>query len=372
VGEPIKVLHVLEAVEGGTARHLRDLVMYGEGAQHAVAVPRERHGHFTDFDALEDIRGVAAHTLHVDMRRSPASWRNPVAVARIAAFARRWGPDVIHGHSSIGGVAARIIGAARPRTAVVWTPNGVLTDRVTTTIERTLARLTDKIIAVSDSEAELLRELSIGTADQLAVIPNGIELHPTVASSPSLRELCGIPTDAPIIGSIARLSAQKGIDTLVESARIVFDRQSTAWFVLIGSGDLGHVARDAAARMPRFAWLDGLPQARGVLDQFSLFVLLSRYEGMPYALMEAMAAGLPCVVTDAVGNRDIVTDEETGLLVPVDAPGTAAEAVLRFLSDDALRAKLGAAAQDRAREFDAAIMAERTVGLYRDCLAAKG
>jgi glycosyltransferase involved in cell wall biosynthesis len=370
VSRPLRVLHVVEAVEGGVIRHVRDLVTYGQGATHAVAMPRERHGYFTDRGALAEIETAASHTEYVNLRRSSTSWRNPVAVSAIARFARAWAPDVVHGHSSIGGVAARLIGRHRDR-ATVWTPNGVMTRRSTVLIERGLARMTDRIIAVSASEAGLLRDLSIGSANQIAVIPNGIDLHPDISNPPSLRDLCGIPTDAQIVGCIARLSPQKGIDTFIAAARSVLAHVPSAWFVLIGSGDLAPLARDAADTVPRFSWIDGLADARAVQPQLAAFALLSRYEGLPYVLMEAMAAGTPCVATEAIGNRDIIDDGASGLLVPIDDSQAAADALIRVLRDDALRARLGEGALKRARDFDAATMADRTVALYQECVGAR-
>lgn len=368
---PIKVLHVLESVEGGVVRHVSDLVKYGDGATHAVALPRERHGYFTDHAAVAAIGAAAAQTRFVDMRRSITSWRNPAAVAKIARFASAWSPDVIHGHSSIGGVAARLIGAARPTSAVVWTPHAIAPQRAALAIERALSRITDRVVAVSSSEASLLTTLSIASGEQLVVIPNGIELDPVIADPPSLHELCGAPPEAPLVGCVARLSEQKGIDTLIQAARLVFERHPSVWFVMIGAGDLAPLVRDAAASMPRFAWIDGLPQARGVLDQLSMFVLLSRYEGLPYALMEAMAAGLPCVVTDVVGNQELVADGETGVLVPAEDAEAAADGVLRLLADDAARGTLGSAARSYAARFDVAVMAQQTVAMYRDAIAKR-
>jgi glycosyltransferase involved in cell wall biosynthesis len=370
MSEPIKVLHVVEAVEGGVVRHVRDLVTFGTGASHAVAMPKERHGYFTDFAALAEIEAAVDHTLYVDMRRSVASPRNPAAVRRIARFADSWSPDVVHGHATIGGVAARLVATRRRDRVAVWTPNGVLAQRAAVLIERGLARLTDRIIAVSSSEAHLLRELSIATAKQLAVIPNGIDLDPASVDPPSLHELCGIPAGSQIVGCIARLSEQKGIDTFIATARIVLERVPAAWFVLIGSGDLAPLARDAEQTLSRFSWIDGLAGAGAVQAQLSVFALLSRYEGLPYVLMEAAAAGTPCVVTDAVGNRDIIANEASGLLVPIDDAAAAADAIVRVLTDGALHARLSKGAKARAQSFDARTMARQTVALYEDSVRA--
>jgi hypothetical protein len=148
----MKVLHVLEAVEGGTIRHLTYVAGY-VNAEHHVVVPPERIGGLTDTTAFAAMESAGA-TLHfVPMRRSPTHPSNTAAILRLRRLIARNRPDVVHGHSSIGGALARVAatgsGAGR-----VYTPNGLLPSRGAMTLERTLGRVTDVLIASSRSEAD--------------------------------------------------------------------------------------------------------------------------------------------------------------------------------------------------------------------------
>jgi hypothetical protein len=114
-----RVLHVVEAIEAGVARHVRDVVCRVD-AEHIVVLPPERVGGFTDTPAVEAMVEAGAEIHVVPMRRSAADPRNIVAVPRIRGVIRRARPHVVHGHASIGGAAARIAatgsGAATRRT----------------------------------------------------------------------------------------------------------------------------------------------------------------------------------------------------------------------------------------------------------------
>lgn len=311
----VRVLHVLEALTGGTSRHVADIVANAHATEHVVVVPPERIGDVTDHRAVEQIRD-AGGTVHViDMRRMPVHPANATALVAVLRLVKRERIDVLHGHSSIGGVLARVA-ARRHGRPVVWTPNGVMTSRPVVTVERRLARRTEAIVAVSPSEAALLTRLGIARAGQLVMIPNAIDITPA-ADGTDLRALAGIPAGAKIVGSIARLVPQKAPLDYVEVCRLVSESRPDVHFVLIGDGKLAPEVDAAIARWDRtgrFHRLRALPNAARVLGQLDAFVLTSRYEGAPYAALEAMREGAPMVLTRVVGSADLVSDGETGLL----------------------------------------------------------
>jgi len=358
-----RVVHVLEAVEGGTARHVTDLVTHATGVDHVVVVPAERVGGYTDRTAVPAMRAAGADVRIVDMRRSVTASQNVRALAAVAGLVRELRPDVIHGHSSIGGVVARLAARRVRGLRCVWTPNGVLESRAVVAIERGLARLTDRIIAVSPSERDLLARLRIGRPGQVVVIPNGIELIEP-STTPDLRRLCGVPPATPLVGCVGRLAPQKGIDTFLSACRRVADDVPDAHFLLIADGPLAPMVRERTAGWDRLTWLTGLPDARRVLGQLDVFALLSRYEGAPYTPVEAMWAGAPVVLTDVVGNRDAV-DSRSGVLVPPEDPAAAAAAITRLLRHpDAAQVAGG---RRRVEEhFDIRKVAQATADLYEE------
>jgi len=361
----VRVVHVIEAIEAGVARHVSDIVRLVD-AHHHVVVPPQRTGGFTDHRALAGMREAGADIHLTEMRRSPLDRRNVAAMRAVRKLVASVEPDVVHGHAAIGGAVARIAatgsGAAR-----VYTPNGLLPNRAAIGAERALGRLTDRFIAVSASEAEFAVARRLVPRVRIEVIANGIDLRPPAPSPIDLRSRLGVDPAVPLVGSIGRLAGQKDPATFVAACGLMA-RSSQARFVLIGDGPLREeveAAAEAAGLAGRFLLIPGLEEAASVIPQFDAFVLTSRYEAGPYAPLEAMRAGTPVVVTDVAGNRDAVRAGETGLLV---APGSAeavASAVLRLLGETALGARLTAAArEDLAARFDVTRMAERTGRMY--------
>lgn len=363
----VRVVHVLEAVATGCTRHLVDLVGSTEGIEHVVVCPRERRGDVTDWAAFDALRSAGAEIVHVDMRRSTTSGTNVLAVARVARIVRRRRPDVVHGHSSIGGVVARL-GALGAAARTVYTPHGLAPGRTATTVERLLRVGTDVLVAVSPSEAELVARLGLVPGERVRVVPNGIAVEAPAPAS--LRSVLGVDGDVPLVGFVGRLAAQKAPEVFVAAARRAAASVPGAVFVLVGDGPLA--PRVDAVAAPNVRRVPHLPGASAYLGDLDVLVQPSRYEGAPYVPLEAMRAGVPVVATDVTGNRDVVVDGSTGLLVPVDDPAALAEAIVRLLLDPDLRRALGAAGRrDQAERFDLAAMGRSYTDLYR-ALGAEG
>jgi glycosyltransferase involved in cell wall biosynthesis len=359
------VLHVLEAIESGCARHVVDLVRHVEGVDHHVAVPRERVGGVTDRAAFADVEAAGGHVHLVEMRRSPPHPRNAAAAVVLARLARRVGAGVVHGHSSIGGALARASATAvgLPR---VYTPNGLAAGWGPTQLERLLGRVTHRLVAVSASEGEeVLRRRLIPEA-RLVIIPNGIDVAP-VAPRP-LRPLLGVAPGTPLVGTLGRLSWQKAPEVFVQACARIAVACPGAEFVLIGDGPdrpAFRAAVDGTGLGEVFHWLPVLPDAAAHLHDLDVFCLASRFEGGPYAPLEAIRAGVPVVLSDVVGNRDVVEPGRSGLLVPPDDPPALAQAVIELLRDAACRQRYAAAAGERLRgEFDVRRMGQAHAGLY--------
>jgi len=377
------VVHVLEALEGGTARHVSDLVTHVAGIEHHVAVPPSRVGGVTAMEAVGEMEAAGASIHRIDMRRLPLSPRNATALWELGSLIRRVRPDVVHGHSSAGGALARLAAAAagagragdagRPRR--IYTPNGVYPGAPAAAAERGFGPLTDRLVAVSESEARLVATRAIVPEERMVVIRNGIDLTPP-PGGPDLRAQLGIPSGVALIGFVGRLVAQKAPGLVVDAAGILLGQGVEAVTVMIGSGPLsGEVDRaiidlSLTRQVRRLGHLD---RAAAVIGQLDVLVLPSLYEGCPYAPLEAMRAGVPVVLSDATGNRDVVDHGRTGLLFPPGDAASLAGAVSLLLSDAALRGRLTAAARQRlAVDFDVTDMAAATGRLYAEEAAIRG
>jgi glycosyltransferase involved in cell wall biosynthesis len=361
------VLHVLEAVETGVARHVRNLVRHVD-AEHIVVLPRGRVGGATDTAAFGAMEAAGARLEWVEMRRSPVSPRTLAAVPLINRIIRRLRPDVVHGHSAIGGAVARLA-AVGTGVARVYTPNGLYPARSAHVVERALGRLTDCMIAVSPSEAALAEHLHLVPAGRIVVIPNAIDLENPGAPAVDLRARLGVESGTPLIGTVGRLAPQKAPEVFVRACCRVARVQPAARFVLVGDGPLAQqVSTELASTgiIDRFLLLQDCLNAETLMSQFDVFALPSRYEGATYAVMEAMRAGTPVIVTDVVGNRDAVEDGHSGLFVPADDPEALADAMCRLLSDPALSRRIGEAGRARVAErFDVRKSGQALAHLYR-------
>ncbi len=367
---PLKVLQVLEATEGGTRRHLFDLVTHLDPARFSVSVACSMG---RDPAFLKDIRqfearGIAVHTL--PMRRALNPVWDMAALFGLVRLMRRGGYDIVHTHSSkagfLGRLAARLAGIPR----VVHTPHvfpfdmdaGRASRACYVRLERLAARWTDCLVCVCPSQRATAEALM--DASKVVVVENEID-GPTQAlpagdgrlqdleSVWGRRSSAGLPAGALLVGAIGRLAPQKGPAYFVEAARLVAQQLPEVRFVWVGDGPLRPAIESqvaAAGLQERFVLAGARDRAADLLGLMDVVVMPSLWEGLPYALLEAMAAGRAVVATRVGGIPDVVVDSSNGLLVaPRDAPVLAA-AVLKVLTAADLRARL----EDQARKSLAA------------------
>jgi glycosyltransferase involved in cell wall biosynthesis len=306
---------------------------------------------------------------------APVGLRGARRVPGLVGRLRRERFDVFHAHLAWPLAAkyplAAAIGARVP--AVVATvhlaPEFAL-DRSTRLQHRALSTAVGRYVAVShDVAAQLAARLGWPPA-KITVIHNGV---PLPATEPRRDEALrnSLAGAAPLAVTVARLTQQKGIDTLVRAAADAPGVQ----FAVVGDGP-ERTRLEAAARSlgvaDRVRFLGHRHDVPDLVAAADVFVLPSRWEGSSLALLEAMAAGKPVVATAVGGTRELVTDGETGILVPPDDATALADAV-RSLALDATRAgALGAAARARvAAEFEISAKTEALTDLYRDVLKAR-
>lgn len=393
---PARILHVMEATIGGTKRHLLDLAagLRAGGWDVEVACPRVRTEALGDVSFWDDLRaaGVPAH--EVTMRRRPLTAANAAAVWRLAGLIRRGGYAVVHAHSAIAGALARPAAAlSGHKPKVVYTPHGFAFlapgaggapgdgaagahGGIFLAIERALGRVTDRLIAVSPTEAEAAAAYGVVPRRKIATIPLGIVADeiPSRQRAAEVRRREGWGA-APVVGTLARMSPQKSPLTWLAAAARVAAARPDVQFVWIWSGEMEGEVRARARELglePRLAFLGYRPDAREVIAACDVFLLASAFEGLPYSLIEALAAGVPVVATDVVGTRDVVRHGETGLLAAAGDAGGLAAHVLRLLGEPAEARRLAAAGRaDVLARFSVAQMVARTAALYEALLRPK-
>jgi glycosyltransferase involved in cell wall biosynthesis len=371
----VRLLHVVEASFAGVGRHVLDLAEGLLARGHRVDLaysPRRSDASFRD--RLARLEGLQPWT--VDLRREP----HPSDLAGVRAVwkgLRTRGPfDLVHGHSSKGGAVARLAAAAAGVPAV-YTPHAIWTMDPTSPAlarsavawaERLLARVNGLVIAVSPAEGEHLARLGIPPRRRRVVL-NGIRAV-DLPTGNEARCALELPREAVVVGFVGRLAKQKAPDVLVSAFRRVARAHPEALLALVGEGPLRPMLQRQVEQLglkEKVRWL-GERDGQRAMVAFDVLVLPSRYEGLPYVLLEALAAGVPIVATEEASGGLVVEPGVNGLIVPVDDPGGVADAILRLLSNDAERSAFGRAARCRAAQFSQDRMVEETEGVYREAV----
>jgi glycosyltransferase involved in cell wall biosynthesis len=287
------------------------------------------------------------------------SWRRWLAERRI---------DVVNAHASLDRHLVAYVKLAGTRTAVVHTRRNVAKSSGGWWRARFDRAGTDAIIAVSQDVADDLVRRGVG-ADRVTVVRNGLPLAelrpPDPAAVARLREELALDPARPVVGVVARRKSQ---GDLLRAARLL-GRPVT---ILFAGVDEDEEIRRLSAELPdgsRAACLGFRDDVADLRALFDVFVLPSEIEGFSLALLEAMACGLPCIATDAGGNREALANG-TGLLVAPGDPAALAKALASLLDDPDAARRMGSAARERARrEFDVRETIARTEALYESLCA---
>jgi glycosyltransferase involved in cell wall biosynthesis len=362
---PARILELLVSTDlGGGPAHVRDLVAGLAGPEFRFTIAGPAGGALLPAltAAGADFEPVAADRLSV------GALRDTVRLAR----ARRI--QVIHSHGKgaglYGRIAARLTGAAAIHTFHGIHPAGY--GRLYLRLERALARWSFAVVHVSESQAGEARALGLAPAGRTRVIVNGIDaalVRAVAERAPMSRAALGLRPDALVLATVARFDPVKRLEVLVRAVPLLVARVPEAQLLIVGDGPERDTLRALARTLAPgdgVVFAGAIPDAARVLPVVDLYVTASRREGLPLAVLEAMACGLPVLATAAPGHVDAVEPEVTGRLVPLDdAPGLAAAAAL-LLRDPALRARMGRAGRERVeRHFSRARVLAEIADLYR-------
>ncbi len=305
---------------------------------------------------------------------------DPRILTDLVRLARERRARILHVHgyaaADFGRLAARRVGAALVLHEHFADPH---MPAYQAWADRLLARYTDRAIAVSGSTRDFLVDDRFVPAERVRLIWNGAPLQefarPPAGARESVRNELGLPPATLAIGTIGRLSAQKGQRDLLEAAAQVTGEFADVRFVLVGDGDLRPELEARAAALglgERIVFAGHRSDIPAVLAALDVVCISSTYEGTPLALFEAMAAGKPIVSTAVDGCREVLDHERTGLLVPPRDPDALARALVRVRREADLRGRLGAAAAAESARYDIAECVRRIEDLYDEVLAERG
>jgi sugar transferase (PEP-CTERM/EpsH1 system associated) len=244
-------------------------------------------------------------------------------------------------------------------------------------LQRYLAKFTDQIIAVSNSNAGFLTEKQNIPDRKIRVIYNGIipELYDRPCDTKLKKQELSIGEGDLIIGNVARFSPPKDHETLIRAFKSISQTIPSARLLLVGDGPLENTIRGLVNALDLNAKVKFLGSRRDIpelLKIFDVFTLSSFREGFSVAILEAMAAGLPVVATNVAGNPEAVINEETGLIVPPKNPEALARAICRLLLNGEEARRMGEKGRKRVKEhFSLEKMVKEYEDVY-DSLMSKG
>jgi glycosyltransferase involved in cell wall biosynthesis len=363
---------VVSTALGGGPKHVLDVVTRLDPRRFVPLVAGPPDGPmFARFEKA----GIETHAARLDRL-------DPVTLVRLCRLARRRGVHLVHSHGKGAGVygrlAARVLGVPAVHTfhGLHHESYGAVARHAYLGLERGLARLTRTIVNVTEAQERAGLALRLFRAGQSVVIENGVDVHAldALAAAAGERRRGNVEENAIVVGTVARLDAVKAVDVLlagIAAARARLQGRPLV-AVVVGAGREGDRLRARVASLG----LDGVVRfpgavedAPGLFGGWDLYASASRVEGLPLALLEAMACRLPVVATDIPGHRRLVEHGVTGLLVPVDDAAALGDAIA-VLARSAERPAMGEAGRRRVeRTFTLAATVARLQDVYDEALA---
>lgn len=353
------------------------------------------HGRLGDGEG--DMRYLIApesRAIYVDTLCRPLSPLDDLrTLIRLTRELRAIRPRIVHTHMAKAGLLGRLAAAAynatrggAPRAKVIHTYHGhvlegyfsPLMTRLFVGLEQLLARVSDAIVAISPTiERELRDQFGIGRASQYRVIPLGFDLAPFAAINDATRirarQDLNLPADADVVCTVGRLTAIKQHRLWLDTIKRVSQSRPRVVALIAGDGELrrsleGYAAQLGIADRVRFlGWRRDLATIYAATD---VFLLTSRNEGTPVALIEAMASGVPGVSTDVGGVKDVIVSTEVGARVADGDTDALAAAVASYCADAGGRHEAGRRARAAVLErYSLDRLVADMHALYRDLLA---
>lgn len=361
------------ATSGGGEKHVADLLLRlpAQGVDVALACP-----------AGGDLTSLASELAVPTFPLAIASGFSAGEVRALGHAIREWRPDVVHAHGSRAALFARLADS-HARERVVYTVHGIHVDKAGSfarrvayrRLESSLRGRTARFIAVCASDVVKGGRLGVLDPSRTITVHNGIEITAAPATTGAFRAEIGVAPEAPLVLTVGRFHEQKDQATLIRAWCHASRAVPGAVLALVGSGELEGRLREVASAhgvTDRVRFVRPRASLETAWADADVFALSSRWEGLPYVVLEAMAHRVPVASTDVDGIPEAVSDGVSGLLTPAGDSAALAGSLERLLGDPALRERMGAAGATRVSEcFSLERMVDGVVDVYRDVAAER-
>lgn len=320
-----------------------------------------------------------------ELTREISLLQDLIAFLKLYGIIKKEKPDIVHTHTSKAGILGRFAAKISGVPIIIHTPHGhvfqsyygFFKTKLFLFLERFASVITDKIITLTDVEKEEHLQFKVGKREKFITIFSGVELDKFLnvnVNKNKKREELGLNKDDKVLCCVARLVPVKGHKYLIEAMPKILKEIPNVKLLIIGDGELRQDLENLAKNIgiaDKIIFLGlrfDVPELLSILD---LFVLPSLNEGMGKVLIEAMACSLPVVASEVGGIKEIVINNETGMLVPPKDSEKMAKNIVYLLNDDELAKKMGIKGKQRALEFSSNVMVEKINKLYKEMLEKK-
>jgi glycosyltransferase involved in cell wall biosynthesis len=309
--------------------------------------------------------------------------RDVAALRKMYAIIRRANPHIVHTHTAKAGFVGRLAAKMAGAPMIVHTFHGhvlrgyysPVKTALLNQMEKMLARLTDRIVAVSEAVRRDLIELRVAPAEKVVTVPLGLDLDEFANADRlrgSFRAEHKIARDRKLIGIVGRLALIKNHRLFLEMARQLLTIVPESRFVIVGDGLLRRGLETYAEQLgirEQVIFVGWRRDLASIYADLDILVVSSNNEGTPVSAIEAMASGCPVVATRVGGMPDVVKDGETGFLAPPNDALTLARSAAELLRDSPKRNRMGQAARAVALEhFSVQRLVADTERLYDELL----
>jgi len=402
--EQLKVLQVVTTLARGGAQATvmasRDMSSYGVSV--VVASGLDDPGEGTYWSEVNSDRCSLGEVVAIpSMHRGLNLMADIKAVMELVAVMRDYRPDLVHTHSAkaglLGRLAAKVVGIPVVHTVHGWSvasptwrppaPKQLTriqramvsllywgSARSMVVIERIMARLTNALVVVSPLDAEAGLAMKIGTPTKYRVIRSGVDLGVSARARHDqyrIRSVFGNGATDPdqfVVGTVARLVAQKDLEVLIDGYSEFAQCNPNSSLVVIGEGpelDSLKCRAESKAVGDRVVFVGAHLDAARLVAGFDVFVLTSRWEGLPRSLVEAMSARVPVVATPVGSVPELVVDGKTGRTIPVGDPAAVTESLYWVAANRASAAAMADRAVDNLEEFSDHLMRRKLASLWQ-------